>query len=564
MKKILSLALSLFMLATLFGCSNSSNGNKYDIETGEKPKNNVWNIDGTIFPLKNKETFTILTEGYRGSELDAITNNTDWKQLQEATNIEINFIDIGDYGTPESREAMQLRLMSEEYGDAIWSFYIDTLSTADIDELASSGIAIPINKYMEDSYIMPNFNREVYPNELIMKNMKSADGNIYSFMGISEIKANDAGEALMQVNVDWMEAWQKATGINHSPETLEEFENMLKFFAESDLNGNGLQDEIPYFITQGMYAGCMSLEHAMGMFGIGTKDSALDMDIMINDDGKCYFAYTTEEYKAGLKQFADWYKKGYVYKELFTANNETVTSIVADAKNKFGIANICEPMEGFEAILPPSIDGFTAKYHMHPSARTVTRQPNAIITNKCEHPEILAAFFDLWYNFDNYNTFVYGSVNIGEGKAVQISDGKYAYNCAENVFNSEADYALNHYLGGMEVQTLKYFEENVDLNAYYSARITVYDGSKMYREAGVWNKTENLWPRCSLLEEDATDFAFLLTDVSAVLKEYRAKFITGAYDIDTQWNEFQNKIKEVGVDSMRDMIQRSYDAWNSK
>ena len=120
---------------------------------------------------------------------------------------------------------------------------------------------------------------------------------------------------------------------------------------------------------------------------------------------------------------------------------------------------------------------------------------------------------------------------------------------------------INSFLSNMECYTMANF--NMDLDSYFGKQVRVA-GSQMYYDAGVWNPTENLWPRCTLPEEHATDYAFMYTDVSAVVAEYRAKFVTGEYDIDAKWDEFQQKMVKLGINDMIDIIQKSYDAYVNK
>ena len=526
-----------------------------------------WNTEGTIFPLQEKVTFKVLTSGYRSADVREIEKNADWQALEAATNVDIEFVFIGDYDAAETRDNLQMRLLGGDYGDAIWSVYTDTLNTADIQDLALAQMIVPLNKYMEDAAVMPNFNRVVVEGSPAMyTNMKNADGNVNYIAGVTELSAYTAGEALMQINSEWLAAWKAARNVDHSPLTLAEFEDMLYFFRDSDLNGNGLKDEIPYFMTQGTYMGCMTVEHAMGMYGIATKDSTADMNIQISDDGTCYYVHTTDAYKEALKTFNKWYEDGLIWEEVFTGNSETVTGLVGNGATMIGVFNSCDGPAGFEPLMPPAVEGYQARYHMHPSTRLGVRQPNVVITDKCKNPDVLAAFIDmLYFNFDNNMHFVYGSIAERNGTLVKNEEGKYELVTLPEGAQVEAytveSGTINSFLGNMECYTMANF--NMELDSYFGKQVRVA-GSQMYYDAGVWNPTENLWPRCTLPEEHATDYAFMYTDVSAVVAEYRAKFVTGEYDIDAKWDEFQQKMVKLGINDMIDIIQKSYDAYVNK
>lgn len=525
-----------------------------------------WDLEGTIFPLEDKVTFNVLTSGYRGAfDVRNIEQNQDWQDLLAQTNVEINFVYLGSYDGAESRDNLQARILNGDYCDVIWGFYVDTLTTDDINDLAGAGKLIALTDYIQDSEVMPNmYSNITKTHPAFINNMKSSDGEIYYYAGVSELNAYTAGEAQMMVNSEWMKAWQADAGVDHAPETLDEFEDMLYFFRDSDLNGNGEADEVPYFIAQATYAGCMTLEHAMGMYGIATKDSTADMDIQIDDDGNCYYVYTTDTYKEALKTFAKWYADNLVWSEAFTANSETITGVVADAANKIGLCNVCENLTGFETILPPTIEGYQARYHMHPSVRLGVRQPMMVVTDKCANPEIFASFVDLLYNFDNYIIWNNGSRALDIGSIVIDDEGKYSFVKLENVPEAtEANVAVAGYLSRMEVDTIDNFNTSIDMDSYFGEQARV-KGFRLYDEANIWNPTENLWPRCTILPEYAEDYAFMYTDVSATLAEYRAKFVTGEYDIDEKWDEFQDKLQTLGIEKMQEIIQESYNAFANK
>ena len=527
-----------------------------------------WNLEGTIFPLAEPMTFTVLTSGYRYANIADIVNNKDWQALEAATNVHIDFVFLGDYDAPEAKNNLQMRLLSNDYGDAIMSVYLDNLTAADIEELSAAGKLADLTPYVNDPSIMPYIYKNVTTeNPEMLRGMRSSDGKIYALYGVSGLAIYTAGEALMQVNEKWLNAWKAARGVDHSPADLAEFEDMLTYFADNDMNGNGDNDEIAYFIAQNTYQGCATLEHAMGMFGIATKDSALDMDVMINDDGECFFVYTTDMYKAGLKTFADWYKKGLVWEEIFTGNAETITAVMAEAQNKVGVVNNCGEMEGFVTILPPAIEGYQARYHMHPGARKGTAgQPYGVITDKCEHPEILAAFMDLMYDMENSLAVRYGTSAWTNGQLSYNDEGKVVFNVPampENKGSSaiaDEDRPIHDFVWYIQQETQQTADKYYDLDSLFGGQSRVA-GAQMYIDNNIWNPTGNIWPRCPMLPEYADDYSFMYTDVSAVLAEYRAQFVTGKLDVDAEWDNFQNKLNGLGIEKMTKMVQASYDAY---
>ena len=536
-----------------------------------------WDLEGTMFPLEEPVTIKVLTCGYDYGDIKKISENKDWQALEAATNVHIEFDYLGPYTDENSRDLMQTRLLNGDYDEAIWSFYFGTLTMTDIFDLGLAGIAQDLTDYVANPEIMPNFTKFV-PDD-ILRSFKSTDGNIYAMRPVTQVNAYTSGEAMMQVNVAWLQAWQEAKGIDHTPETLEEFEDMLTYFRDNDMNGNGdATDEIPYFMVQATVNGNATPEHAMGPWGIATKDSNPDMNIQIGDDGKCYYVHTTDAYRAAITQLADWYAKDLIYKECFTANTETVNAIVGDAKNQFGVVNMVYNTDGFEPVMPYSVDGYETRVFMHPTARTGVDNPNFVLTDKAEHPEVMMAFLDLFYGVDNYLLSRFGSMAFEEGSYAyehadtQVTikkgdDGKYVFSIptAEEQVNVPDDVGwIGRYISRSGALTLDVTDTYFDMDSYLGDQPNVR-GFKMYEEAGIWNPTGNIWGRYTLLEDDQADYTFMYADESATLAEYRAAFVAGEKEInDENWAAFQEQLKANGIEKMTEIVQRAYDDFLSR
>ena len=558
MKKILTIILAVAMLLSASAMAEAH-----------------WDLEGTIFPLEEPVHFDILTSGYDYGDIKKIEENKDWQSLLAATNVDIDFVYLGPYSSEDTRELMQTRLLNGDYCEAIWSFYFSTLTMTDIFDLGTAGMVLDLTPYISNPELMPNFNKNV-PDSLV-RNFKSSNGSIYAMRPVTQVNAYTAGEGMFQVNVAWMEQWQQATGIDHSPATAEEFEDMLTYFRDNDMNGNGdPTDEIPYFMVQATVNGNATVEHAMSPWGLATKDSGPDMNIQINDDNQCYYIMTTDAYRAALTQLADWYAKGLIYEDVFTANLETITAIVGDAKNQFGVVNMVYNTDGFEPILPYSVDGYNTRVFMHPTARSGVDNPNFVITDKCQNPDVLMAFLDLTYNVFNGLQIRYGSMAFEEGSyayehqdshtTITINDeGKYVFHmpAVEERVNVPDDVGmfwrmLTAFNGPL---TLEITDEQFDMDSYLGDQPNVR-GFKLYDEAGIWNPTDLIWGRYTLLDADQSDYTFMYADAFATLAEYRAAFLVGEKEInDDTWNEFQEQLKANGIDEMIEMVQRAYDAY---
>lgn len=102
------------------------------------------------------------------------------------------------------------------------------------------------------------------------------------------------------------------------PETLEEFENMLCYFRDHDMNGNGdASDEIPYMECAGMEGIFTPLG---GFFPANSSASAYGC--VAGEDGQCQFYFHTPEFREGLAYLHELYTEGLLSDQTFTISPE--------------------------------------------------------------------------------------------------------------------------------------------------------------------------------------------------------------------------------------------------
>ena len=125
---------------------------------------------------------------------------------------------------------------------------------------------------------------------------------------------------------------------------------------------------------------------------------------------------------------------------------------------------------------------------------------------------------------------------------------------------ADQDRPIHDFIWYIQQETLDTAEKYYDLDSFFGGQSRVA-GSQLYIDNGIWNPTNNIWPRCAILPEYVDDYSFMQTDVSALLAEYRAQFVTGKLDVDAEWDNFQSKLNNLGVEEMIKIVQESYDAF---
>ena len=60
-------------------------------------------------------------------------------------------------------------------------------------------------------------------------------------------------------------------------------------------------------------------------------------------------------------------------------------------------------------------------------------------------------------------------------------------------------------------------------------------------------------------QEDSSEMSLLKTNVMDVQKEYMVQFITGAKDIDAEWDGYISALNNVGLERYLELLQKAYD-----
>jgi len=159
---------------------------------------------------------------------------TVWKEYAKLSNINIEWELVQSDGLEEKRN---LALASGSLPDV---FYTSHMPPADLLKYGEQGVFVSLNDLITE--YMPNLTSlfEKYPET--KKGITFPDGNIYSLPTIHD-------PDFLEVNLGmshWIrEDWLGQLGMD-LPKTTDEYYEYLKAVKETDLNGNGIADEIPF------------------------------------------------------------------------------------------------------------------------------------------------------------------------------------------------------------------------------------------------------------------------------------------------------------------------------
>jgi len=201
----------------------------------------------------------------------------DWpveQQAREWTNIHLKDVTVGsNMRTDENSgktEVLNLMLASGEIPDIVGSSRIKDF----VNQYGPEGAFLPLNDLIGKMYYIPYLPDGKY-------------GRAY------------------WIRTDWL----NNLGLE-VPQTVEDYEKVLRAFKTQDPNGNGIADEVPYFARQ-----WPELIRLVTLWDGRSSGSDTYHDFMV-EDGKLAHPYAGEGYREGIKNLARWYKEGLIDAEI--------------------------------------------------------------------------------------------------------------------------------------------------------------------------------------------------------------------------------------------------------
>ena len=249
--------------------------------------------------------------------------------------------------------------------------------------------------------------------------------------------------------------------------------------------------------------------------------------------------FETEEYKALIGTFRDWYEKGYISEDHVTSNANYTEAIKAGMgfsyiqTTKPGIDKEESSKVGKDITVVTIVDEF--------ATTTAPQTLQWAIANKSQVPEATMKFMNLMYtNADIMNLFAWGV----EGVHYQVlPDGQIDYPDGVDANNSGYNLRRGWSFGN---QFLTY--------------IWVGDSPTLWEEMDAFNKNAKV-SKAFGFTFDSSQVQTEYAAVTNVVNEYRAALEFGLLDPDTALKEYNEKLAEAGLDKIIAAKQEQLDAW---
>lgn len=428
-------------------------------------------------------------------------------------------------------EKRNLTLASGDYPDIFMKSGFDATA---LYKYGSQGILIPLEDLIKE--YAPNLTKLLDERDA-WKYLTSSDGHVYA---LPEIGRQEGALTTCWINKRWMDN----LGLEE-PKSLDDLYNVLKAFKEQDANGNGdPDDEIPFTATD-----VVKPDLLMPYFDIaydyGTKLAVVDGTLTYvptSDIQKEYIAFVTKLYQEGIMD-----------KNAFTQAHDQQGAIgqTGDVLGCFfdagAFLTVGRDNDDDYVALKPFTEG------TYPLNTAVTPGTLAI-TDSCENPEKIIAFFDQFYSEEGGIKALMGIEGEtwrlrDDGDWEWILDGPHGEDVTTVRANATIQGAANH--------------PSVWPSFWYSNMSPEVDPDEVYlnQERGLLAETGVVpLPVMNYSEDDAMTIATIKTDIDAYINQYVAQVATGELSLDDSWEEYVATLNAMGAEQLMSIYQTAYDA----
>lgn len=550
MKKLFALLLAVIMVVTMFaGCNNTpapATDPQEDPSTGTSatdpaptdPAEPLTNAER--YPLESTKTYTVATNAADPANRELFQN---WNEI---TGLDVDWLEM-------SGDTLSAAIAGGDIPDAIINSW--GMDKSVINEYGQAGKFINFADYLQ---YMPNFaaHLEDYPSALL--NYQNEDGSFYS---LPTIGANYGGvNEILYVRLDMA----REAGWEELPKTIDEFKQFLQDLQDtySDVEGFTAIS----FLSGGEW-GQIEWNGRMDTYffpAFGNEAHITGYDLV---DGKIVLGCATEQYKRYIEFLNELYYSGTCEQDIFTPEiyntnlAKTVEDLVAVSPRTSVTADNFESGIIELAVMAP----LTSEWQSEQIFNKSTAAGWQVTCVNAELPEediiTLVQWLDAFYATAedplNEEGTIFGHYLFTGEEGVHYKlngDGTYE-RLYQGDYQSTSEWINNE--GSSWCMSIADF-------LYITSDNSVFTRKQEGVRDNLWPHLVELFSTSSLfLTQDEQDIANdTLTELNLYMETAFAKFITGEWTVEANWDEYIDGLDSIGAFELQEAYQAAYDRQN--
>ena len=550
MKKIIALILALVTVLSLCAACGAKGG-----EGGpDGPGKDKTGADKTGITLTIGLPTNAMVLDYK--------NNALTKYLEEQTGYNLEF-HVYSGGSDVATQISTTVAAQQKLPDIIFGI---TLGDGVISRYGEDEYFIDIAPYLEDRELSKvwwerleeNFS-EYEQKDILRKMTEPESGAIYA-LPTMETSLVDTIDYQVWINRQWLDK----LGLQ-APTTLDELYTVLKAFKEQDPNGNGKADELPLFGSQSAGLSADVVNWLVNQFLYFNDRKGWNVD----DSGKLYAPYTTNEYREAMKFIRKLIKEGLMQDSCFTTGSSDMKRITTPAS---GTA-LCGIFVGHLTL--HSAYGNEVLYQYAPLAPLKGQncvvndsafKRNIYITADCANPDAAWNLIMEMRKEESSTRIRYGEYGVNWKEAPEGAVSDYGIPAKimiiEDPFNTQNTCMWSGATGTLNV----WAEGEAAVMAEESSEWVKYR-SKMAAESrknfdeGLKNNPAVLCPTLVYTEAEKEATESVRTAVGDYWNKSRTDFGKGILDpnSDSDWNAYVANLNKLGLNEYLSLAQKAYD-----
>ncbi len=391
--------LSVLVTLLLSGCGGEK------AEPGEADSGAA-NADASQTEFEIMGGMSALSPGYQ--------DNVVLNRLMEETGIKITWNTMSD----SVSEQVNIRIAGGDLPDAFMGV---GFSNYDLARYGKDGTFIDLTPYLTAEY-MPNLVKILEENPDIRAAITMNDGKIYGLPSAERMGTKGIGKeedySIFTIPQFSMinKAWLDDLGLK-VPTTLDELHDVLVAFKENDMSakyyGNDPGSTIP--LSVGIDEWCWGQNIFYAGFGFTNWPNDVISDLVLNPDGKVSFVSVSDNYRAALSYFHEWFKEGLMDVEMFSQDH---TQLMAKTSQGYvGVSTwwyIEELMGKYskDYVFLPVLDGPDGTHNVTVRTGGGTSSGQLSVTKAAKSPANLLKFYDRWYEPEIVMQLQYGPIDV--------------------------------------------------------------------------------------------------------------------------------------------------------